>query len=87
MAKSGHQDGPMGRGTEHDTDTSSIYLNVQPPDERPHETNQYSISYPPERSKSQSRRGREPPVIIGDPTVSLFRGVWSEESQCGMDLR
>ena len=64
--KGGRPDGMVGSGS--DTDKSSVHRNVQRLDQYPHPTDLHPI---PERFKSQRGREREPPVIIGDPTVSF----------------
>ena len=72
VGKGGHSSGKAGAG--HDK-VASVYLNVQRPDEHLDETSRHSTSSTlrtPGRSRSQRRREREPPVIIGDPTVSLL---------------
>ena len=80
-----HPDGAI-QGTKHghDADMSSGYHVVRRSDEPPHLVDLPSV---PERPKNQKGRvEREPPVIIGDPAVSLFCGVWAEncgaQSQC-----
>ena len=73
VGKGGHSSGKAGAG--HDKEVASVYLNVQQPDEHLDETSQHSTSSTlrtPGRTRSQRRREREPPVIIGDPTVSLL---------------
>jgi len=75
VGKGGHSSGKAGAG--HDKEVASIYLNVQQPDEHPDETSRHSTSSTlrtPERSRSQRRREREPPVIIGDPTDANVLG-------------
>jgi len=52
-------------GTQRDTETSSVYRNIQRSDECHNHATPYLI---PERPMSQRRREREPPVVIGDPT-------------------
>jgi hypothetical protein len=74
VGKRRHPDGVVGAGPERES--SPVHHDAQQPDERPHETSRHSIPRSPERSKSQRGRGRELPVIIGDPAVSLFLGAW-----------
>jgi len=86
VRRSSRHGGKGGRKAEagHEKEITSVYLNVPPPDEHPNETSQHSTSstlHSLERSRNQRRREREPPVIIGDPTVSLFAGVWAESCE------
>lgn len=69
-------------GSGHDTEKFSVG-DVQRSDEPPHQENLYAVL---ERSSNQ-RRVREPPVIIGDPTVSLFLGDWVDARDNAVDLR
>ena len=66
--------GTSGTGHGHETERPSGPVhrsNVQRSDERPHPVRLHSI---PERPKNQKGKERERPVVIGDPTVSLFLG-------------
>ena len=71
--KRGRLDGTTSSG-QPDTEKSSVRED-QRSDERPHQANlPHAV---PERPRSQRGSAREPPVIIGDPTVSLFLGDWA----------
>ena len=79
VSKRRHPDGAVEAG--HERESPPAHHDTQQPDERPHETSRHSIPRTPERSKSQRGRGRELPVIIGDPAVSLFLSACFES--CG----
>ena len=65
--KEGQLDGIVGTGHGRDTEKPSVHGRRL--DRRPRPAELHPI---PERFESQRGRKREPPVIIGDPTVSLF---------------
>jgi len=63
------------RGRSDPTSEKSSVRDISQPVERSNQANLYTI---PERYKSQRRRAREPPVIIGDPTDT---NVLAQESR------
>ena len=68
--KEGQLDGIVGTGHGRDIEKPSVHRRRL--ERRPRPAGLHSI---PESFESQRGRNREPPVIIGDPTVSLFLGV------------